>query len=88
MKLKRSSELFLMDEVKLSQGEKTGAICRSLCVSERRACETLGQHRSTQRKPKVIRDDEAALTADIIRLASEYGRYGYRRITRLLRLEG
>ena len=36
----------------------------------------------------VIRDDEAALTADIIRLASEYGRYGYRRITALLRREG
>jgi len=28
------------------------------------------------------------LTADIIRLASEYGRYGYRRITALLRREG
>ena len=61
---------------------------RRLGVSERRACETLGQHRSTQRKPKVMRDDEAALTADIIRLASEYGRYGYRRITALLRREG
>jgi len=35
-----------------------------------------------------MRDDEAALTADIIRLASEYGRYGYRRITALLRREG
>ena len=30
------------------------------------------------------RDDEAALTADIIALAREYGRYGYRRITALL----
>ena len=49
----------------------------ALGVSERRACKTLDQHRSTQRKPKVIRDDEAALTADIIRLASKYGRYGY-----------
>jgi putative transposase len=60
----------------------------ALGCSERRACETLGQHRSTQRKPRVVRDDEAALTADIIRLASEYGRYGYRRITALLRSEG
>ena len=60
----------------------------ALGCSERRACKTIGQHRSTQRKPKVIRDDEAALTADIIRLASEYGRYGYRRITALLRREG
>ncbi len=53
-----------------------------------RACEALGQHRSTQIKPKIIRDDEAALTADITRLASEYDRYGYRRITALLRREG
>ena len=34
------------------------------------------------------RDDEEALTAAIIRLASQYGRYGYRRITALLRTEG
>lgn len=60
----------------------------ALGCSERRACEVLGQHRSTQRKPKAIRDDEAALTADIIRLASKYGRYGYRRVTALLRREG
>ena len=31
---------------------------------------------------------EEALTAAIIRLASQYGRYGYRRITALLRTEG
>ena len=35
-----------------------------------------------------MRSDEAVLTADIIRLASQYGRYGYRRITALLRHEG
>ncbi len=33
-------------------------------------------------------DDEALLTVAIIRLASEYGRYGYRRVTALLRREG
>jgi transposase InsO family protein len=33
-------------------------------------------------------DDEAALTADIIALAIQYGRYGYRRITALLRNAG
>jgi putative transposase len=32
--------------------------------------------------------DEEALTADIIALASQYGRYGYRRITALLREAG
>jgi hypothetical protein len=33
----------------------------------------------------IIRDDKEALTAAIIRLATTYGRYGYRRITALLR---
>jgi putative transposase len=45
-----------------------------LGISERRACQTLGQPRSTQRKPHQVRDDEAALTAAIIGLASAYGR--------------
>ena len=57
-------------------------------VSERFACKVLGQHRSTQRKKPEGRLDEEALTADIIRLASRYGRYGYRRITAMLRSEG
>ncbi len=34
------------------------------------------------------RDDEEALTADIIALAREYGRYGSRKITALLRAAG
>lgn len=33
-------------------------------------------------------DDEVQLRSDIIRLASKYGRYGYRRITALLHVEG
>ena len=57
-------------------------------VSERRACRVLGQPRTTQRYAAVARSDEDALTAAIIRLASQYGRYGYRRITALLRTEG
>lgn len=48
----------------------------------------LGQHRSTQRKVPSGRADENVLTADIIALASQYGRYGYRRITALLREAG
>ena len=55
-----------------------------LTVSERRACRVLIQHRSTQRKTPTTPDDEAALTADIIELTRQYGRYGYRRITALL----
>ena len=57
-------------------------------MSERFACRVLGQHRSTQRKVPHGRADEEALTADIIALASQYGRYGYRRITALLREAG
>lgn len=54
-------------------------------VSERLACRVLGQPRSTQRKIPKQSGDEAALTADIIALATRYGRYGYWRITTLLR---
>ena len=57
-------------------------------LSERRACRCLGQPRSTQRHRRVVPDDEDALTSDIVRLARRYGRYGYRRVTALLRVEG
>ena len=61
---------------------------RQLAVSERRDCVALGQHRSTQRKTPRGRDDEDLLMADIVALAQQYGRYGYRRITALLRDAG
>ena len=61
---------------------------QTLGISERRACRVLGQHPSTQRKPPQGREDEARLTADVIELAREYGRYGYRRIAVLLRRAG
>ena len=57
-------------------------------ISERRACKVLGQPRSTQRRKAYVPDDEPLLVKRIIELASEYGRYGYRRITDLLRREG
>src|SRR3954449_12733011 len=59
-----------------------------MSISERRACKALGQHRSTQRKTPRGHDDEEALTADLIELARQYGRYGYRKITALLREAG
>ncbi len=49
----------------------------TLGVSERFACRVLGQHRVTQRREPRTAGDEAALTADIIELARQYGRYGY-----------
>jgi transposase InsO family protein len=59
-----------------------------LGVSERRACQVIGQPRSTQRRVLSVTDDEERLTAAIIELATLYGRYGYRRITALLRAAG
>ena len=57
-------------------------------VSERRACQVLGQARSTQRRERHIPDDEARLVAEMVELATHYGRYGYRRIPAMLRWEG
>ena len=62
--------------------------CRKYGVSEREACRVLKQWRGTQRYVPLYRADEGALTRDIIALASEYGRYGYRRITALLQARG
>lgn len=73
-----------------------------LQVSERRACQVIGQPRATQRRPPVVREGEETLTHAIVALASQYGRYGYRvptpmpyigmgpyrRITALLRADG
>jgi len=42
---------------------------------------------SQQYKPKPRRDDDALRLA-LIRLAKQYGRYGYRKIARLLHIEG
>lgn len=59
-----------------------------LNVSERRVCRVIDQPRSTQSISPTARDDEERLRSEIIRLAGKYGRYGYRRITALLRREG
>ena len=57
-------------------------------LSERHACRLLGQWRGTQRYGPLRRTDEDALTRAIIALATQYGRYGYRRITALLQSAG
>ena len=57
-------------------------------VSERRACQVLDQPRSTQRRSKQIPSYEPRLVRQMVQLASDYGRYGYRRVTALLRAEG
>jgi putative transposase len=57
-------------------------------LSERRACRLVNQPRGTQRYQLTQRADEDALTQAIIAAASQYGRYGYRRITAVLRDDG
>ena len=57
-------------------------------MSERRACRVIGQPRSSQRYRRRVKDDEPRLVARILELVSEFPRYGYRMITRLLRQEG
>ena len=57
-------------------------------VSERRACKVLKQPRASQRYLPMVRDDELPLSKRIIELACMYGRYGYRRVTALLRWDG
>ena len=59
-----------------------------LGVSERRACRVLEQPRATQRYRVVEGEYERRLTDRIVELAGQYGRYGYRRITAMLRREG
>jgi putative transposase len=57
-------------------------------MSERFACRVVNQPRGTQRYQPTQREDEDALTQAILTLASQYGRYGYRRITALLQQAG
>ena len=59
-----------------------------LGVSERRACRTLSQYRSTPPKIPCGLPDEERLTEDIIALTRDYGRYGYRMIAGMLNNSG
>lgn len=64
------------------------AVREGLEVSERCACKVLGQYRSIQRHVAVVKPDEHALTTATVTLATQYGRYGYKRVTGLLREDG
>jgi len=61
---------------------------QTLGASERRACRVLAQNRSIQRYSGNPASDEAVLTEHIVQPASKYGRYGYRRISAMLRNDG
>ncbi len=74
----------------MSPSKRRTAIIRvkeKLGVSERRACKALEQCRLTQRYVSHSREEEEKLVVRITELATQYGRYGYRRITALLRQE-
>lgn len=57
-------------------------------MSERAACQLVGQARSTQRRDHDVPGDEPQLVKDMRRLATANPRYGYRRVHRLLIDEG
>ncbi len=57
-------------------------------VAQRRACRVLGQPRSTQRYTPRDPDRDRALVQRMLELVRPQPRYGYRRITALLRQEG
>ena len=57
-------------------------------VSERRACRALSQSRRTQRYTPKADPEEDNLTAEIKMLSLKHPRYGYKRITELLRRSG
>ena len=57
-------------------------------VSQRRACQALGRHRSLIRYEPAADADRAALVERMRELALANPRYGYRRITARLRAEG
>lgn len=57
-------------------------------ISERRVCRVLIQPRSAQQYIPVRRSDEDRLTTLVIELACQYGTYGYRIITGMIRLSG
>ena len=60
---------------------------KKLNASERRTCIVLGVARATLNYKPVQGNDEALRLA-MIKLAKAYGRYGYRKIAQLLRMEG
>ena len=60
---------------------------QKLATSERRTCRVIGLSRSSLQYRPARRDDDALRLA-LIQLAKQYGRYGYRKIAELLRIEG
>ncbi len=63
-------------------------MCSAFAVSQRRACQVLGQARSSQRRKLASKEATTRLVARMLELVRERPRFGYRRIWALLRQEG
>jgi putative transposase len=63
-------------------------VIEELGVSERRACRVLDQDRTSQRYTSRTAPFDRAVRQRVLVIATQYGRYGYRRVTELLRREG
>jgi transposase InsO family protein len=59
-----------------------------LDMSERRACQIVGQHRSTQRRPVTRGNGDDALRARLRAFSRKHKRWGYRKAWAVLRDEG
>jgi transposase InsO family protein len=57
-------------------------------ISERRACKVLEQSRCSQRYKNVVNPFENILRERVIHFAKLYGRYGYKKVTGLINLDG
>jgi transposase InsO family protein len=63
-------------------------VVTALHVSERRACKTIGQLRSSYRYQAKPDPDQDRLRDRVCEVASEFSRYGYRQVTNILKMEG
>ena len=61
---------------------------RRFSVSERRACRRVGFTRSSIRYRRRVKSDEVLLRKRLRELARQRPKFGYRQMTRLLRVEG
>jgi putative transposase len=68
--------------------EAVGLVREKFDVSQRRACRTLGQPRTTERYVPKENAEGRRIAQRVVKLAGENPRYGYRRVAALLRREG
>jgi len=63
-------------------------VIRNFSVTQRRACRVLSIHRTAYRYEVVERADEDEVRSQVIELASNYGRVGYRQVAHMMRNGG